>query len=65
MRVLRIEVPDRLAEETDALVKAGWFTSESELARLALMEFIRRYRLELLERFQRDDIVSALRQNDG
>jgi Arc/MetJ-type ribon-helix-helix transcriptional regulator len=59
MKVMQIEVSDQLAEEIDTLVKAGWFTSEAELARLALIDFIRRRRFELLERFQREDIAWA------
>ena len=62
MKVMRIEIADQLAEEMEALVKAGWFASETEIARLALTEFIRRHRFELLERFQREDIAWALRQ---
>jgi Arc/MetJ-type ribon-helix-helix transcriptional regulator len=62
MKVMQIEVPDQLADEIDNLVKAGWFTSEGELARLALTDFIRRHRFELLEQFQREDIAWALQQ---
>ena len=62
MKVMQIEIPDQLAEEMDNLVKAGWFTNEGELARLALADFIRRHRFELLERFQREDIAWALQQ---
>jgi Arc/MetJ-type ribon-helix-helix transcriptional regulator len=62
MKVMQIEVSDQLAEEIDTLVKAGWFTSEAELARLALIDFIRRRRFELLERFQREDIAWARQQ---
>jgi len=62
MKVMQIEIADQLAEEMEALVKAGWFASETEIARLALTEFIRRHRFELLERFQREDIAWALRQ---
>lgn len=62
MKIMQIDVPDQLAKEMEALVKAGWFSSEAEIARLALVEFIRRYRFELLERFQREDIAWAIRQ---
>lgn len=46
----------------EQLVKAGWFRSEEEAVRLALIEFLRRHRFELLERFQREDIEWALKQ---
>ena len=62
MRSLQVELPDKLAGEVEALVRAGWFHSEDELIRLALAEFVRRHQFELLERFQREDIAWALRQ---
>ncbi len=65
MKVIRIEIPERLSEEINALVQAGWFTSETEIAYLALTDFVRRHRVELLERFQRDDIAWALQQREA
>ncbi len=62
MKTLPIEVPDKLAQDLDALVQAGWFSHEAEVVRLALWEFIRRHRLELMERFQREDSAWALQQ---
>jgi Arc/MetJ-type ribon-helix-helix transcriptional regulator len=62
MRSLQVELPDKLAGEVEALVRSGWFHSEDELIRFALGEFVRRHRLELLERFQREDIAWALQQ---
>ena len=64
MKSIRIELPEKLAHELDMLVQQGWFRSEEEVIRFALLEFLRRYRLELLEQFQRDDIAWALRQKD-
>ncbi len=62
MKSVQIELPDKLVEELDALIRAGWFHSEGEIIRLALVEFVRRHRLELLEKFQREDIAWALQQ---
>ena len=62
MKTLHIEVPDKLAQELDALVQAGWFSHEADVVRLVLWEFIRRHRLELIERFQHEDIAWALQQ---
>ena len=62
MKSIHIELPDKLIQELDAMVKAGWFSNESEAVRLAVLEFVRRHRLELLERFQREDIDWALKQ---
>jgi hypothetical protein len=43
-------------------VRAGWFTSEAEVVRVAILDFVRRNRVELLERFMREDIAWALKQ---
>jgi Arc/MetJ-type ribon-helix-helix transcriptional regulator len=65
MKSIQIELPEKLAHELDMLVQHGWFRSEEEAIRFALLEFLRRHRLELLEQFQRDDIAWALRQKDA
>jgi Arc/MetJ-type ribon-helix-helix transcriptional regulator len=62
MKLIQIEVSDHVAKELDAMVQAGWFRTEDEAIRLALLEFVRRNRLELLERFQREDIAWAMQQ---
>jgi Arc/MetJ-type ribon-helix-helix transcriptional regulator len=64
MKSIQIELPDKLVEAVDMLIQQGWFHSEEEVLRFALLEFLRRQRLELHERFQRDDIAWALRQKD-
>lgn len=61
MKSVQVELPDKLAAEVEAYVRAGWFGSEAEVIRTALAEFIRRNRLELLERFMREDIDWALK----
>jgi Arc/MetJ-type ribon-helix-helix transcriptional regulator len=67
MKTISVELPDRAAEEIDQLVRAGWFASEGEAVRAAVLDFVRRNRVELLERFQREDIAWALAQkaSDG
>jgi Arc/MetJ-type ribon-helix-helix transcriptional regulator len=62
MKTLEIQLPDALAERLEELVKTGWFTSEDEIGRLALAEFLGRHRFELQEQFQREDIAWALEQ---
>ena len=61
-KTLEIELPGPLAERLKELVEAGWFTSENEIGRLALAEFIGRHRFELQEQFQREDIAWPLAQ---
>jgi len=63
MKTIQVELPEKLAAELEAYVKTGWFSSEAEVVRAALMEFVRRNRVGLLERFMRDDIEWALKQN--
>ena len=65
MQSIQIELPDRLAQELGVIVKAGWFSSEAEVVRLALLEFMHRHRFELLERFQLEDIAWALQQKEA
>jgi Arc/MetJ-type ribon-helix-helix transcriptional regulator len=62
MKSVQIELSDKLAGELDRLVKAGWFRNADEVMRLAIIEFVRRYKFELMERFQREDIAWALGQ---
>jgi Arc/MetJ-type ribon-helix-helix transcriptional regulator len=62
MKSLCVEVPDTLAHEVAQMIQAGWFANEQEFLRAAIMEFVRHNRLELMERFQREDIAWALRQ---
>lgn len=64
MRAIQVELPDKLAQELDTMVTDGWFSSEADIVRLALLEFLHSDRLELIERFQREDIAWALRQRD-
>jgi Arc/MetJ-type ribon-helix-helix transcriptional regulator len=64
MKSVQIELPDKLAESLHTLVQEGWFRSEEEVLRFALLEFLRRHRLAVHEQFQRDDIAWALRQKD-
>ena len=61
MRAIHVELPDKLAAEIEAYVQAGWFGSEGEVIRAAVADFVRRRRVELLERFMRDDIEWALK----
>lgn len=64
MRTLKLELPEQLAKEMEGLVKAGWFASEEEVARLALAEFVRHHRFELQEQYQREDVRWALSLKD-
>lgn len=64
MKSIQIELPEKLAQELDTLVQRGWFQSEEESIRFALLEFMEWHRFELLEQLQRDDIAWALGQKE-
>ena len=61
MKAIQVELPDKLAAEIKVYVNAGWFDSEGEVVRAALMDFVKRHRIDLLDRFVRDDIEWALK----
>jgi predicted transcriptional regulator len=65
MKTITIGLPEALAERLQELVKAGWFTSEEEIGRLALADLVGRRRYELQERFQREDVAWAAAQKAG
>lgn len=65
MKAINVEFPDKLATEIQAYVRAGWFGSEAEVVRAAVMDFVRRRRIDLLERFMHDDIEWALKLKNG
>lgn len=65
MKAIHVELPDKLAAEVKAYVEAGWFGSEADVVRAALLDFVRRRRVDLLERFMRDDIAWALKSKNA
>jgi len=62
MKRLEVDVPDALAREVEQAVRSGWFGSEEEAVRVALLDFVQRQRFALVECQQRDDLAWALRQ---
>jgi len=59
MKSLSIDLPDNLAIAVESYVKAGFFHSELDVLLAAISEFVRRNRIELMERFAREDIEWA------
>ncbi len=59
MKTLSINVPDNMADQIEKFVKTGFFTSEPDVIIAAMTEFIRRNRIDLMERFAREDIEWA------
>jgi Arc/MetJ-type ribon-helix-helix transcriptional regulator len=62
MKTIRVEINDKLAAELDALLRDGFFNTEEEAIRFALIRLIESHEAVLTERFQRDDISWALKQ---
>lgn len=59
MKTLSITVPDHLAERIQDYVRSGFFVSEPDVILAAMSEFVRRNRVDLMERFAREDIAWA------
>ncbi|MCF8142426.1 MAG: ribbon-helix-helix domain-containing protein [Deltaproteobacteria bacterium] len=59
MKTLSITVPDHLAEQIHDYVRSGFFMSEPDVVVAAISEFIRRNRVDLMERFACEDIAWA------
>jgi Arc/MetJ-type ribon-helix-helix transcriptional regulator len=60
MRTLTVELPDRVADQLEALVKDGWFPTEEEAVRTAVLDLLRDRRLGIEERHQLQDIAWAV-----
>lgn len=65
MKSVQVELSDKVIDELARLVKNGCFRSEEEAIRLAVVEFLSQRRLDLMERFEREDIAWALRQKQA
>jgi Arc/MetJ-type ribon-helix-helix transcriptional regulator len=61
---LEVEVPQKLQEEMQALVEAGWFRSLDEIVVDALRRFVDSHRGELMEERIREDVEWGLRGTD-
>lgn len=62
MTMMTIELPDQVAEEAKGFIRAGFFRSEKEILLAALVDFIRRNRTDLMNRFAHEDIEWAKRE---
>lgn len=60
MKAVQVQVPEKLYEEMQALVRNGWCASEEELLRDALRRYVEAHRPELMERFIREDVEWGL-----
>ena len=65
MTAITVELPERTAAEIKKYVQAGWFPSEAEAVRTAVLEFVRKNRVELQDEFMREDIAWSLEQGQA
>ena len=61
MTTVTIDLPDQIGKDVKGYIKAGFFRSENEIMLAALVDFIRRNRTDLLDRFAHADIDWAKR----
>lgn len=62
MKTVQVELNDKLAERLDALLQDGFFNTEEEALRFALIKLIESREPMLAEHFQREDIAWAIKQ---
>jgi Arc/MetJ-type ribon-helix-helix transcriptional regulator len=62
MKHIQIDLPDKIAQQIEMMVRDGWFQDEGELLRTAILEFLQNRNQALTEEFQREDIAWALQQ---
>ena len=65
VKTLSINIPDNLAAQINDYVKAGIFSSEPDVILAAMSEFVRRNRVDMMERFAREDIEWAKKEALG
>lgn len=59
MKSVAVKMPDQLAAAVEDYIKAGFFHSKSDVFVAAVADFVRRNRIDLLERFAHEDITWA------
>ncbi len=64
LSTVQAQIPTRLLEEMEALVRDGWFRDLDDLVLDALRRFLEAHRPELMERFVRQDVEWGLHGRD-
>lgn len=63
MKRVELELPDRIAEGLEDLVKSGFYADAQDAVRHALNEFLRHHASALAEAHQREDIAWAVQES--
>ena len=59
MKTMSFDIPDNMANQIKDFVKVGFFASEPDVIMAAMTEFIRRNKIDMMERFAMEDIEWA------
>ena len=60
MKAISTELPDKLYQEVKSLVDKGWFRNEADIVLEALRRFLDTHKVELMEKFIREDVEWGL-----
>jgi Arc/MetJ-type ribon-helix-helix transcriptional regulator len=60
MKMIQMEVPERLYEKAKGLVKEGWFRDEKDIFSEAIRRFLDSHQPGLMEKFVIDDVEWGL-----
>ena len=60
MKAISAELPDKLYQEVKSLVDKGWFRNEADIVLEALRRFLDTHKVELMEKFIREDVEWGL-----
>jgi len=60
MKAICTELPDKIYEEVKALIDKGWFRNEDDIILEALRRFLDTHKIELMEKFMREDVEWGL-----
>ncbi|MEK6681096.1 MAG: CopG family transcriptional regulator [Nitrospirota bacterium] len=60
MKAICTELPDKVYEEVKLLVEKGWFKNEDDIVLEALRRFLDIHKVELMEKFIREDVQWGL-----
>jgi len=64
MKTLQAELPDKLYEQLNILVKNGWFNDEKSVITEAVRRFLETHKPDLLEKYIGEDVEWGLRGKD-
>ena len=64
MKAIHTELPDKVYQEVKSLVDKGWFRNEDDIILEVLRPFLDTHRIELMEKFIREDVEWGLHGKD-